>query len=222
MYRAILYKEWIKIRWAFAGFAAIVFAISVYIFFDVRHSIEFSGAIRNWVYIVNMKYIYYSALKYIPFFGGITIGVVQFIPEVLKRRMRLSFHLPVNGDLSLLFMVFIGLTANLIIDVLLYICLLTIGFTFYPLEIVISSLITFLPWLLAGLAGYLACVMIVTEQSWLYRALYIIIGYGFISLLHLEKGYSEYSFSIWKYVVIVLLFCITILFPGYRFRRGSK
>ena len=222
MYRAILYKEWIKIRWTFAGFAAIVFAISVYIFFDVRHSIEFSSAIRNWLYIINMKHIYYSALKYIPLLGGITIGVVQFVPEVIKKRMRLSFHLPVNRDISLLFMVLIGLATNLIIDMLLYICLLTIGFTFYPLEIVLSSLITSLPWLLAGLTGYLACVMIVTEQSWLYRVLYIITGYGFISLLHLERGYSEYAFSIWKYVVIVLLFSFTILFPGYRFRRGSK
>ena len=222
MYKAILYKEWIKIKWVLVGFAAICLAVLVYIGLDSRHNIEMSGAIKTWLLIIQRKVLYYSLLKYIPLFAGITLAVAQFVPEMTKNRFRLSFHLPIDEKRMLLFMILIGLLTNMLVYILIIVGLMITGSAFYPQEIVLSSLITVTPWLLAGIAGYLATSMIVIESTWKNRITLSIISIAYFNLLFLENGYNEYRFSFWNYFIIVILFSITILFPGYRLRKGSK
>ncbi|MBL7135391.1 MAG: hypothetical protein ISS81_02210 [Candidatus Marinimicrobia bacterium] len=222
MYKAILYKEWIKIKWVLVGFAAICLAVLVYIGLDSRHNIEMSGAIKTWLLIIQRKVLYYSLLKYIPLFAGIALAVAQFVPEMTKNRFRLSFHLPIDEKRMLLFMILIGLLTNMLVYILIIVGLMITGSAFYPQEIVLSSLITVTPWLLAGIAGYLAASMIVIESTWKNRIILSIISIAYFNLLFLENGYNEYRFSFWYYFIVVILFSITILFPGYRLRKGSK
>ena len=222
MYKAILYKEWIKIKWVLVGFAAICLAVLVYIGLDSRHNIEMSGAIKTWLLIIQRKVLYYSLLKYIPLFAGIALAVAQFVPEMTKNRFRLSFHLPIDEKRMLLFMILIGLLTNMLVYILIIVGLMITGSAFYPQEIVLSSLITVTPWLLAGIAGYLAASMIVIESTWKNRIILSIISIAYFNLLFLENGYNEYRFSFWNYFIVVILFSITILLPGYRLRKGSK
>ena len=50
----------------------------------------------------------------------------------------------------------------------------------------------------------------------------MIIATGLIGLMLKEEGYEEHVFVIWQYIVIALMFAATIVFPGYRLRKGSK
>lgn len=222
MYKSILFKEWIKIKWVLVGFAAICLASLIYIGLDSRHSIEMSGAIKIWLFVIQRKTLYYSLLKYIPLFAGIALAVAQFVPEMTKNRFRLSFHLPIDEKKMLLFMVLIGLLTNLLVYILIIVGLIISGSTFYPREIVSSSLITSAPWLLAGIVGYLATSMIVIESNWMHRIILSIISILYFNLLFLENGYNEYRFSFCYYFIVAILFFITILFPGYRLRKGCK
>jgi len=222
MYKAILFKEWIKIKWVVVGFAATCLAALIYIGLDCRHSIEMSGAIKIWLFVIQRKNLYHSLLKYIPLFAGIALAVAQFVPEMTKNRFRLSFHLPIDEKKMLLFMVLIGLLTNLLVYILIIVGLIISGSTFYPREIVSSSLITSAPWLLAGIAGYLATSMIVIESNWMHRIILSIISIAYFNLLFLENGYNEYRFSFLYYFIVAILFFITILFPGYRLRKGCK
>jgi len=222
MIKAIFYKEWLKIRWAFIALVlASIFAI-IYIWLDVRQSFEMSGALRNWLQVVLRKNMYYSAFRYIPAVSGIVIGIFQFVPEVSKKRLRLAFHLPVDERKSLFLMELVGITANLIVYLLLAIGLLGFSRMYFPAEIVNSTFITILPWILAGFVGYMATAMIALEPSLLLRIVYAVVSYGFMQLLYAGTFLNQFQHSIGKYGIVTAIYLLTVLFPGYRFRRGAK
>ena len=139
-----------------------------------------------------------------------------------KNRFRLSFHLPIDERKLLMSMVSIGIINIVLISIVLIVGLLIIGITFYPFEITQASIITSLPWLMAGFLSYFVTSMIIVEPSWIYRILFIIIAYTSWELFFQEYAFNQYVYSIWKYFLFLLLFSIVILFPGYRLRKGSK
>lgn len=221
MYQAILYKEWLKIRWVVLGSVLVILGFMVYIGLNVRQYFEMNNPINVWVYFVQRKALYYSVLKYIPTFTAIILAIVQFAPEMAKKRYRLTFHLPFSETKSLLFMSSIGLAFILLIAIIILIGLAIIGSIYFPAEVTISSLITVLPWLLAGFVSYLATSATVLDPSWKYRVLMVLFFVPFIQSLFLERGYCEYQYSIGTYFLVSILFGIIILFPGYRLRKGS-
>ena len=221
MYKAILYKEWLKIRWVVLGAVIACLGFLIYIGLNVRQYFEMNDPINVWIYLIQKKVLYYSIIKFIPIFAAIILAIIQFVPEMAKKRYRLTFHLPFSETKSLLFMSVIGLTFVLLFAIILLMGLAIIGSIYLPAEVTISSLISVLPWLLAGFVGYLAAAAIVLDPSWKYRVLLVLFFAPFIQSLFLARGYYEYKYSIGIYFLISLLFGIIILFPGYRLRKGS-
>lgn len=221
MYQAILYKEWLKIRWVVLGSVLAILGVLGYLGLYVRLYFKMNEAINVWLYMIQRKVLYYSILKFIPLLIAIILAVTQFTPEMIKKRYRLMFHLPFSETRSLLFMTGVGLFSLLVNALLILIGLIIIGSTYFPAEVTVSSIITVLPWLLAGFVAYLATAAIILEASWKYRIIYALFFIPFIQSLFLERGYNEYQYSIGTYFLISLLFSIVILFPGHRLRKGS-
>ncbi|MBU0710674.1 hypothetical protein KJ762_00835 [bacterium] len=222
MYKAILYKEWLKIRWAVLGYIIVLLGFLTYIGLEVRYWFGMNDPISIWLMVIQKKILYYSAIKFLPVFAGIVLAVVQFVPEVVKKRYRLTFHLPISETRSLLFMTGICTGILLLFSVIYILGLTIIGGSFFPREITSSSLLTVAPWLLAGLVGYLGTAAIVIESSWIYRLAYALMFTPFIMKLFAESGYNEFQFSFGSYLLVSLFYTIIVLFPGYRLRKGSK
>lgn len=222
MYKAILYKEWLKIRWMVLGYLIILLGFLTYIGLDTRYWFEMNDPIQVWLVVIQRKILYYTVIKYIPVFAAIVLAIVQFVPEMVKKRYRLSFHLPIGETHSLLFMIAIGIGVMLITSAIYLLGLTLIGMTFFPVEVTRSSLMTVAPWLLAGIVTYLGATAVTVDPSWKYRIVYVLLFAPFIHSLFLEGGYSEYQFSFGTYLLISLIFFIIVLFPGYRLRKGSK
>lgn len=220
MFKSIIYKEWIKTRWVVIISFLAVFITLIYIQLEVRHYIELMTAFSNWLYIVQRKMLYYEIFKYFPLIIGVVISILQFVPEMSKNRMRLSYHLPISEKKLLLSMTSIGFSLLIINLAIIVGGLVGISYIYYPTEIVQSMLFTISPWLLGGIAIYFLTSTIILEPSWKYRIILIIIAFAFLKLLFMESGYNEYQFSIWKYVLIVVFFPLMVLFPGHRFRKG--
>ncbi len=220
MFKSIIYKEWIKTRWVVIISFLAVFITLIYIQLEVRHYIELMTAFSNWLYIVQRKMLYYEIFKYFPLIIGVVISILQFVPEMSKNRMRLSYHLPISEKKLLLSMTSIGFSLLIINLAIIVGGLVGISYIYYPTEIVQSMLFTIFPWLLGGIAIYFLTSTIILEPSWKYRIILIIIAFAFLKLLFMESGYNEYQFSIWKYVLIVVFFPLMVLFPGHRFRKG--
>jgi len=220
MFKSIIYKEWIKTRWVVIISFLAVFITLIYIQLEVRHYIELMTAFANWLYIVQRKMLYYEIFKYFPLIIGAVISILQFVPEMSKNRMRLSYHLPISEKKLLLSMTFIGFSLLIVNLAIIIGGLVEISYIYYPTEIVQSMLFTIFPWLLGGIAIYFLTSTIILEPSWKYRIILIIIAFAFLKLLFMEGGYNEYQFSIWKYTLIVVFFPLMVLFPGHRFRKG--
>jgi len=221
MFKAIFYKEWLKIRWIVLGSVLAVLGFLIYIGLNVRQYFEMNDPINVWIYFIQKKVLYYSVLKFIPIFIAVILAIVQFVPEMAKKRYRLFFHLPFSETKSLFYMSSIGLALILLTAITLLAGLFIIGSTYFPTEVMISSLFSVMPWLLAGFVSYLAATAVVLDPSWKYRILYVLFFAPFIQSLFLERGYYEYQYSIGLFFLVSILFGIIILFPGYRLRKGS-
>ncbi len=224
MYKALFYKEWIKIRWALLGYLSVVVLDLLYIGLNLRYEFEVASAIRRWLVTINYQIQYFSPIifKYLPVIGGLAIGILQFVPEAVKNRFRLSFHLPIEEKKMLLFEILIGIVFILAIYLIIIIGLLIIGNTFFPVELTRAAILTSLPWLLAGIIVYMATAMITSEPSWNKKIILMILTFFTLALYFQGRNFNQYNHCIIQYTILMLLFTITILFPGYRLRKGSK
>lgn len=220
MFSALLYKEWLKIRWTYLSLSVIILISVVYIFLTAAHSIEINGTVAYWSYVIYLKYPFYSDLHYIPFIIGVVLALVQFYPEIDSGRLKLTLHLPVKENKILLQMILIGgcfLIALIAITLLAY---SIISSNFFPKELTYNSVYILLPAFLAGLISYFSVAVIMIEPVWRRRIPQMIFFGGLISILIILGDYTN-RFLIF-YLFACLFIVMTILLSGYYFKRGIK
>lgn len=225
MINSILYKEWLKIRWAYLIMFGVFLLVLAKIGLQVAYDIRQMDANGYWYNVVIRQMVFYSWLLYIPVLSGIVTGSVQFTPEIGDKRLKLTLHLPMNESKILLTMTSIGFVLLAIQYLVVYLILSVIVLHFFPVQILSSVLITSLPWFLAGLIAYLATTMIFTEPVWVQRVLLIIVSWFFVNtylIFSARGGYEIYSHSMPWFIVLSLFYIISILTPAQRFRRGVE
>jgi hypothetical protein len=222
MFRSLFEKEWIKIKWVLLAYLVISAIAIISIASDLHYSFKIHGAMKSWTNVITYHTFYFSILKFIPIFAGLAISVFQFVPESLNERYRLSFHLPINEKILLLFNLLIGIVAILIINTIITLELFIISSTFYPAEIVNISIISIIPWFLAGLITYLGTSTVICEPNWTQRIFLSITTFYSMNVLTQERFLNQYTQIIGIYIVMIIIYTITILFPGHRLRKGAK
>jgi len=223
MLKAILYKEWIKLRWAVIVIAALTLLSLAYSISMINYYVEFQGAFSNWMYVIGKSLLLKNLVfvKVLPLVTGLAFAIIQFVPEMNNKRMRLSYHLPISEKKLLLSSVGIGYIFLLAEIVFLFFgCWLVVSMT-YPAEVVQKMLMTTIPWFLGGSAMYFMGAFIILEPSWIYRIIYAVVSYGLIELNFRGTTYDHYQ-NLWALILIVAVMPLTIMFAGHRFRRGTK
>lgn len=221
IWKSVIFKEWLKIRWAVAMMLLLGILVLGDILLNIRHNIAFFQAENYWYNILFQGYLYFVLLKFVPLIIGAGIAITQYFPETVNKRIKLTFHLPVNEDRILLSMHLFGFLCLLGIFIVLF-CLFYLGSSiFLPAGIVKPALGTIIPWFLGGIAVYFWVSMIVLEPLWLYRFLYAAIGFVFILFFFEKTPAGGYQHMIPWIVLLTLLSSIGILFSGYRFRKGE-
>lgn len=221
MLKGIIFKEWIKLRWFLVIYAAFALLDLGYIFLKVRHDILFNEANSYWYGILFMGYQYFRFIKYIPLAGGIMVAVAQFFPETVNKRVKLTFHLPRKEDAMLLTMTGFGAGSLLVVYLIVFGLFLLGSTLFFPAEITIAAAITLVPWFLCGLAAYFLGALVILEPVWRYRFLYFAAAGAFLPFF-LKPGVSgSYAPLLLPLALVVALLSISLLFSGYRFRKGE-
>lgn len=220
MYKALIYKEWLKLRWTYCILAALSLLTLIYIAVSVAHDIEFNSAKAIWGAIIYLKYPFFSDIKYVFIATGVVMAIVQFFPEMNSDRLKLTLHLPVEEKKLLLQMISIGL----VFIAVLYMCILAaiviISSVHFPSEITMSAVATIIPWLLSGLAAYLAVSTIVVEPIWIKRIELLVVFIGYLFLFDFSLDYS--SQAVLFLIITGSFFGLFILISGYHFKRGIK
>lgn len=221
MFKSIIYKEWIKIKW----FAIASFIISIgtvaYIWLDLNHGFEFSEAHNYWYNIIYRNSSYFTILKYLSAFVGLAIGLSQYIPEVVDKRIKLTMHLPMNEEQMILKMMSFGASVVTLILVVLFLFFISISYLFFPTEIVSKAAFTVVPWLLSGLVIYFIIGLVALEPIRKYQLLYTAVGVGLITFFYEKSILGAYTLLLPELVVITLLLSVSLLFSVYRFRKGE-
>jgi hypothetical protein len=221
MWKSIIYKEWLKTRWFFIAFAALGTLVVGYIFLTVQHNFKFNEPNNYWYTLLFMKLKYFGYLKFAPIAGALAISIAQFFPETVDKRIKLTFHLPLNENKVLLIMTLFG-TLCLLAAYLLFLALFVgLSTIYFPSNIILPALVTIAPWFLAGFTAYYFVALIVLEPVWKYRFLYIVVTATILPLFFESAATGSYAPANPVLAVLVIISSIALLFSGYRFRKGE-
>jgi hypothetical protein len=221
-YRAIAFKEWLKIRWTYGAAVLLFTGVILNIALDVRRDLNFNAPTAVWGAVVFMNYQFYHLLMYVPLLVGIAVGVAQFVPEVLQSKLKLALHLPIRENSAMLQMVSVGFLAVTALFIVALVALALVTLRSFPVEVLQSMFITVAPWFLAGVGGYLVAATVITEPRWVQRVVLLLLGYGSISPLLLGGQYESYRHSLLLFLLMTALWSIGIVLSGHRFRRGVR
>lgn len=222
MYKAIIFKEWLKIKWTFFILAGLFFLIHLQSALFITYNIRLNNAELVWYSIIFRVELFYIGFLYMPILAGAIIAAVQFFPEISDERLKLTMHLPLKDQNILMATTSVGLAAVLLLFIFMLLGWSIISLYYFPFEMLVSSFKTIQPWLLAGLSVYWLTAMILVEPKWSKRVVYIIFGYTYIQSLLMLNWYNQYSQSILIFLFLTLWFSTSILVTGHRFRRGVR
>ncbi len=223
MWKSIIYKEWIKTRWVACIFTLLGLLVIGNIFLKVQHDFTFNKASIYWHTILfrNHQFYNYSLFKYTPALGALAIAFAQFFPETVNKRIKLSFHLPLNENKILIHMSIFGTTCLLAIYLFILLFFISMNMLFFPFEIVTKTFISIIPWFLSGFAIYYFVSLIILEPVWKFRFLYAITSLTLIPIYLEKAALGSYTPLIPLLLCFTLLLSISLLFSGYRFRKGE-
>lgn len=220
MFKNIAYKEWLKCRYAFIAIVITAIAQIVYVFVGISKSMRFVGSEHIWDVIVNRDVFLLSSLKYMPIIAACTIGLVQFIPEIMQKRIKLSLHLPLPENTILKYMLGFSQVLLLMFFACHIILIISILSFYFPLEIVVSAFYTLLPWYLSAFVALAFIPTICFEPVLIRKICLFILGLALVKIFYISDFPSAYIFNI----VNCIILCVAVIPFAYisidRFKRG--
>ena len=222
MIKAIFYKEWIKMRWFCLVAALFLAGFTAYALLRVQRVITFKGAAHIWEVMLEKEVVFVDILQYLPVLLGVLLALVQFIPEMTHKRLKLTLHLPFPQRKMILLMMGVGLAALAVLSAVQAFVLWCFFHTLLAPELVSRILLTSLPWYLAGLALYPLAAWVCLEPTWRRRVADILVAVGVCRLFFLSETPQAYDGMLpW---LLALLLCV-LFFPllsVYRFKQGCQ
>lgn len=221
MGRSVIYKEWIKLKWFLVIYLVFAVLVTGYIFIRARHDIAFHEAKNYWYGILFQGYQYFRYLKYVPLAGGLIIALAQFFPETVNKRIKLTFHLPTDENYILLLMTGFGTACLFLCNLLIFSIFWLLSSFYFPSQMITAAMISVAPWFLSGFAIYFLVALIVLEPVWLFRLLYFIAACAMLPFFFessVTGGYAPVNLIL---TGMVILLSVSLLFSGYRFRKGE-
>ena len=208
MIKAIFYKEWIKMRCFYPLSALFLFGATAYALLRVQRVITFKGAAHVWEVMLEKEVVFIDILQYLPALLGVLLAVVQFVPEMAQKRLKLTLHLPFPQWKMILLMSGIGLGALALLFIVQTAVLWGYFHALLAPELVARILLTALPWYLAGLT--------------LYLLTNLLIAVGVCRIFFLSDTPQAYDGMLpW----LALLLVCSLFFPllsVYRFKQGCQ
>ena len=222
MIQAIFYKEWIKTRWYLLLATLFMIGISGYCMLRVNRAIALQGADHLWIVMVQKDAIFLDLLQFVPLLIGILLAVVQFFPEMQRKCLKLTLHLPYSQKKMIMSMLAFGvltLTACLAAGLVVMGVYLPQHFTG---QLVRHILLSAAPWFLAGMAGYLLFSWICLEPAWKRRVPNLIVAVLVLRVYFLAPAAEAYNDFLPWLALYTLLTASLSWISVTRFKAGKQ
>ncbi len=222
MTKALIYKEWLKTKWIILGIIVTNIALLTYMFISVSHSFRVVGIPHIWNAIVNKHAFLFSELQYLTIACATILSLAQYIPEISKKRLKLTLHLPINQTKSVFTMVAFGVAILLICCALQMFVVLLFVNKYFPIEIGASTIYTILPWHISGIVAYLLVACICLEPTWKNRVIYFIISLPIIGIFFLSSFPLAYVNITWLLIGLTIILFVVPIQSVKRFKQGMQ
>ncbi|MFA8434686.1 MAG: hypothetical protein ACEPOZ_09240 [Marinifilaceae bacterium] len=222
MRKALIYKEWKKTKWLNIAILSIGSLLLGYIFMKLGRSFRFAGMEHLWDVIINRDQFLLRDLKYFPVAAGIFLGLAQFVPETIKKRIKLSLHLPLPERETIFIMLGYGQVVLLGFFILHIMAVLLFAGIHFPYEFIISMLGTLAPWYLAGLTAHSFVAMICLEPTWKRRVFNILLMVGTLKLFFISDFPSAYILVLYLLIMIPIYVLPFLFLSVFRFKEGQQ
>jgi hypothetical protein len=218
MLKSIFLKEFFKIRRLWLIIFSMNLALTAYIFISTRQLFILDHPEVVWYRVLHLGQIHFENLRFAPLLSGILIACIQYLPEMREERLRLSLHLPISPHMLILAHALVGLTAFGTIALADLASLWVITALYFPKEGVITTLITAMPWIMAGVAAYLGGALTLLEPGYPRKILNFIVAAGVAGLFLQKHDPGSYAPSLFWLILILVPMTLSLLLPAYRFR----
>ena len=172
MLRAIFYKEWLKTRWYYLVAVLLSLGFVGYVLLNFFRAAGLKGIAHLWEVMLLRDAVFVDLLQFVPLVVGLLFAVVQFVPEMQRKCLKLTLHLPCPELRMIGAMLLYGvLLLGALFAVSLGVLFVAFRAVLAP-ELVRHILLTAAPWYAAGIAAYLLAAWICLEPTWRRRLLY--------------------------------------------------
>ncbi len=222
MLYAIFYKEWIKTRWYYIIASAVLLGFVCYAALYLNRVGDLAGMKNLWDYFLIKNDSLISIVKYIPLIVGIGGAVSQFAPEMYRKCLKLTLHLPCNEYFLVGSMMLYGCGIMVAVSIVsLTILFLTLN-GILPPEIISGILQASIPWFLAGVCGYLLTTWVVLQPVTKKRILQAILGAFVLRTFFLTDTMQAYTPSIWIFAATTVLTALLTIISLNDFKEGRQ
>ena len=94
MLRAIFYKEWLKTRWYYLVAVLLSLSFVGYVLLNFFRAAGLKGIAHLWEVMLLRDAVFVDLLQFVPLVVGLLFAVVQFVPEMQRKCLKLTLHLP--------------------------------------------------------------------------------------------------------------------------------
>jgi hypothetical protein len=218
----LFFKEWIKSRWALLIIFVVFAGVVTYSFISVSTTLRLVGASQVWEGIVQKGITCFDYVKFLPLLAGVLLAVVQYAPEVINKRFKLTLHLPLPEYRIMLTMLLFGVLGLAVIFLLAYF-VIAVGLSgYFPAEIVQWNLDAVRPWLWGGIAAYLLSAWACLEPVWRQRVFDALIACGLLALFYFDEIPGAYAPFLPCLLTLIVLSVSFSFYSLIRFKDGEQ
>lgn len=222
MIKSIFYKEWLKTRHFCITGLAIILGFTVHSLFRIERVIDFQGISHIWEILLEKDTVLIEQLAFFPACFGLILALVQFMPEMAQKRLKLTLHLPFPHTGMIMSMTGYGIAILLGIYFLQAAAISAYFSRIIVSELTLRIMSSVLLWDICGLTVYLLTAWICLEPSWKRRAANILISAGLCRIFFLSQMPQAYI-GMTGWLCLILLFALwTPVFSVWRFRQGVQ
>ena len=222
MLKAILYKEWIKSRWYLAVAFAVTCAFAGYAMLRLYRALGMMGAGHIWEVMVTRNAVFVEQMEYVPLLAGLLLAVVQFAPEMHRKCLKLTLHLPVSALRATGTMLLFGVAALTVVSGTSLALVAGAASPVLPHELVANIVGTLMPWYAAGLAAYLFAAWVILEPTWKRRTVNILMAVLLLRIFFLAPVPRAYAGFLPVLLALTLLSASLAWLSVVRFMAGRQ
>ncbi|WP_320045412.1 hypothetical protein [uncultured Desulfobacter sp.] len=218
MIYAIFRKEFFKIRvmWLLVFIANLCLLIHIWI--STRRLFALDHAEVVWYRVLQLGQIHFEHLKFAPVLSGVLIACFQFLPEMWGERFRLSLHLPASAGFVAMGHLLAGIFAYSLVALADLLGIWLITSIYFPAQGIMVSLLTALPWIMAGICAYLGMALTLLEPDFRLKAVNLALTAGMVGCYLINTRPGAFGPSLPVLIVPLALMVPAVMVPVFRFR----